>query len=76
MTTRSPTLLRWSEEAEAEQVRTLAMLEGEPQPATALRVAIAARACSPRHRLAMLLRWLGGSDPQKERDGGWPDGLF
>jgi hypothetical protein len=62
MTTRRPTLLRWTEESEAAQVRALATFECEPESAAARPIA------STRHRPAVLpwlLSWFVGPDPQK-----------
>jgi hypothetical protein len=71
MITRRSTLLRWTEESEAAQVRTLANFECEPQSAAARPVASAPQPPSTRHRPAVLpwlLSWFGGSDPQINRD--------
>jgi len=69
--TRRPILLRWTEEAEAERVCALAILEGEPQDAAARPAAIAAKPCSTRRRptlLPSLLNWFGGAGAQIARD--------
>lgn len=71
MTTRRPTLLRWTEESEAAQVRALATFECEPESAAARPVASAPQPPLTRHRPAVLpwlLSWFGGPDPQIERD--------
>jgi hypothetical protein len=63
MTAKKPTLLRWTEEAEAEHVCALATLEREPQNAAARPVAFASPPFSTRRRPALLprlLSWLGG----------------
>jgi hypothetical protein len=76
MTTRRPTLLRWSEEAE--QVRALKGLEHAPHSAAARPVAFALHPFSTRHRSAVLpwlLSWFAAADPQIERDGGPTDDL-
>ena len=54
MTTRRPTLLRWTEEAEAEQMCALAMLEREPQNVAACPVAVAPHVVSTAPRSALL----------------------
>jgi hypothetical protein len=64
MTTRRPTLLRWTEESEAAQVRALATFECEPESAAARPVASAPQALSTWHRPAVLpwlLSWFGRS---------------
>jgi hypothetical protein len=79
MTTRRPTLLRWTEEAEAEQVRALAAFEREPQTPAARPVAFAPEPFSTRHRPALLpwlLSWFGGASLQIERDDDWRDGIM
>jgi hypothetical protein len=71
MTTRRPTLLRWTEESEAAQVYALAALERESQSAAARPVAVVPQPPSTRHRpsvLPWLLSWFGTPDPQIERD--------
>ena len=68
MTTRRPTLLRWTEESEAAQVRALATFECELESATARPVVSGPQPSSSRHRQAVLpwlLSWFGGPDPQK-----------
>jgi hypothetical protein len=78
MNSRRPTILRWVEEAEAEQVRLWSSFEREPQPAAARPVASATPPFSRRRRPALLpwlRRWLGGAHPQIERDDGRRDGL-
>ncbi len=63
MTAKKPTLLRWTEEAEAEHVCALATLEREPQNAAASPVAFAPQPFSTSRRPALLprlLSWLGG----------------
>jgi hypothetical protein len=72
MTTRKPTLLRWTEESEAAQVRALATFECEPESAAARPTASVPQPSSTRHRSAVLpwlLSWFGGPDPQIGRDG-------
>lgn len=68
MTTRIPTLLRWTEEAEAAQVRALAAFEREPESAAARPVPSVPQPLPTRHRLTWLLSWFGGPDPQIGRD--------
>lgn len=71
MTARIPTLLRWSEEAEAAQVCALAAFERESESAAAPPIVFAAHSCPQRNRHAVLprlLSWLGGWDPQIKRD--------
>jgi hypothetical protein len=71
MTTRRPTLLRWTEETEAAQVRALATFECEPQSTAVRPVASGPQPSSARHRLAVLpwlLSWFGGPDQQIRRD--------
>jgi hypothetical protein len=71
MATRRPTLLRWTEEAEAAQVSALAAFEREVQSAAARPVAVVPRPLSTRHRasvLPWLLSWFGTPDPQIARD--------
>jgi len=71
MTTRRPTLLRWTEESEAAQVRALATFECEPESAAARPVTPDPQPLSAGHRLTMLpwlLSWFGGPDPQIGRD--------
>jgi hypothetical protein len=71
MTTRKPTLLRWTEESEAARGRALATFGCEPESAAARPVASAPQPPSTRHRPAVLpwlLSWFGGPDPQIERD--------
>ena len=71
MTTRRPTLLRWTEETEAAQVRALATFEYEPQSAGARPVASGPQPWSARHPLTVLpwlLSWFGGPDQQIRRD--------
>jgi hypothetical protein len=78
MTTRRSTLLRWTEESEAAQVRVLATFESEPQSAAARPVGSDPQPLSTRHRLAVLpwlLSWFGGPDPQIRRDGDRQDDL-
>jgi hypothetical protein len=78
MTTRRSTLLRWTEETEAAQVRALATFECEPQSAAARPVASAPQPSSARHRLTVLpwlLSWFGGPDPQIGRDDDQQDDL-
>ncbi len=65
MTTRMPTLLRWSEEAEAAQVRALAAFEREPESAAVRPVAFDPHPQSRHNRQAVLprlLSWFGGPD--------------
>lgn len=61
MFARMPTPVRWTEEAEAQQVCTLALLEPEPESAAARPRQIAAE---PSLFAGMLLRWLWS---------GWPE---
>jgi hypothetical protein len=65
MSTRKPTLLRWTEQAEAKHVCALATLEREPQSAAARPVAFAPpRPVGIRRRPPLLPRlrgWLGGA---------------
>lgn len=71
MTRRRPTLRRWTEEAEAEHMCTLAILEREPQNFAACPVAAAPRFVSLRHAPAVLARlrgWFGGGNLQTARD--------
>ncbi len=78
MTTRRPTLLRWTEESEAAQVRALATFECESESAAARPVASAPQSLSARHRLAVLpwlLSWFGGPDQQIRRDDDQQDDL-
>ena len=78
MTTRRPTLLRWTEESEAAQVRALATFECEPESAAARPIASAPQPLSTRHRPAVLpwlLSWFGGPDPQIGRDDDQQDDL-
>ena len=78
MTTRRPTLLRWTEESEAAQVRALATFEREPESAAVRPVASGPQTLSTRHRLAVLpwlLSWFGGPDSQIRRDDDRQDDL-
>jgi hypothetical protein len=78
MTTRRPTLLRWTEETEAAQVRALATFECEPQSAAARPVASGPQPLLARHRLAVLpwlLSWFAGPDQQIRRDDDQQDDL-
>jgi hypothetical protein len=71
VTARIPTLLRWSEEAEAAQVCALAAFECESESAAVRPVAFDPHPWSQRNRHAVLprlLSWLGGWDPQIKRD--------
>lgn len=71
MSTRKPALLRWTEEAEAEQVCALAGLMREPQSASPDPLEFAALPRSTHHRLAVLPRLLslfGCSSQQIKRD--------
>ncbi len=77
MPARNPRLLRWTEQAEAEHVRALAILEPEPQSAAARPKVIAEQRLSAPFRsvlLPRLLTWFGGPGRQIGRDGDWPDG--
>jgi hypothetical protein len=71
VTGRIPTLLRWTEEAEAAQVRALAAFECEPESAAVRAISVDPHPWSQRNHHAVLprlLNWLGGSDPQIKRD--------
>jgi len=73
MTAKKPTLLRWTEEAEAEHVCALATLEREPQSAAARPAAFASQPFSTRRRPALLprlLSWFRNAGRQIERDDG------
>jgi hypothetical protein len=65
--------LRWTEDAEAEQMRVLAMFEREPQEVAACRPAVAARRVGLKSGPMLLCRLLsrfGGRGVQITRDGG------
>ncbi len=71
MTPRRPTLRRWTEEAEAEQICALAMLEREPQNVAACPVAVAPHVLSTRHAAALPARlrgWFRSVNLQIARD--------
>ncbi|MGA8550970.1 MAG: hypothetical protein WB678_12110 [Stellaceae bacterium] len=77
MTARNPRLLRWTEQAEAEHVRALAILEPEPQSAAAQPKVIPEQRFSALCRPALLprlLSWFGAPGPQIGRDGDRPGG--
>lgn len=78
MIVRRPIPLRWTEEAEAEQVCALAALEREPHSGAARVVGVAIRSSLPGRRPALLSRLLslfGEPQPQINRDGGPGSGL-
>ncbi len=66
MAARMPTPVRWAEEAEAEQVCTLAMLEPEVESAAARPTQMAAESSL---FSAMLFRWLwsGWAEPAENK---------
>jgi hypothetical protein len=71
VTTRIPTLMRWTEEAEAAQMCAFAAFECEPESAAVRAVAFDRHPLSPRNRQAVLprlLSWFGGSEAQIKRD--------
>ncbi|MGH7044758.1 MAG: hypothetical protein ACREE2_00025 [Stellaceae bacterium] len=73
MSTRHSTLLRWTEEADAEEICAIAMFEHEPQDATACPVARTGQLRPG--RLGQVSRWLRlsrlvGEGVQMIRDGG------
>jgi hypothetical protein len=71
MTMRRSTLLRWTEEAEAEQMRAMAMSEREPQNIAACPVAAAQHFFSKGHAPALLGRlrgWFGAGNLPMVRD--------
>jgi hypothetical protein len=73
MIRRRSRLLRWTEDAEAEQMRALAIFQRDPQEVAACRLAVAAPAASLRSAptvLARLLSVLGGRGVQIARDDG------
>jgi len=73
MTQWTPTPLRWTEEAEGEQVCTLAMLQREPRSAAVRpveRLAPISIFGVPRALLPRLLSWLTDPTAQIKRDGG------
>ncbi len=77
MTARTPRLLRWTEEVEAQHVRALANLEPEARSAAARPKLIADQRVSAPFRSAMLprlLSWFGAPGPQIGRDGDRPAG--
>jgi hypothetical protein len=64
MTARTPILLRWTEEAEAEQVRALAAFQREPESAAVRPIALAASPFGMWHHPALppwLLSWFNGA---------------
>lgn len=70
MVTRRPIPLRWAEDAEAEQVCALAILEPEAESGAARPVGVAPQPGAPLWR-GVLLRWLGFggvAGPQISRD--------
>lgn len=67
MTIRRPTLQRWTEEAEAEQMCALAMFEREPENVAACPVIVTPHAVSQRYASTLLSRmrgWFGGGNLQ------------
>ncbi len=73
VTTRIPTLLRWTEEAEAAQVRALAAFECEPESAAVRPVAFAPQPLSHAHpsggaaSAVELVRWFGSANRARRR---------
>ncbi|HTV45440.1 MAG TPA: hypothetical protein VMF05_08995 [Stellaceae bacterium] len=73
MSVHHSTLLRWTEQAEAEQICAIAMVEHEPQDVAACLVAPAAQPLPARPRQRLGWRRLGrlfGEGMQIIRDGG------
>ena len=69
------TPVRWAEEAEAAQMRAMAMLQREPQNIAACPVTVALHPMSLRHRFAPAAKpvgWQGSADHARR----WPLNLF
>jgi hypothetical protein len=75
MTTSKPIPCRWTEEAEAEKVCGLAVLEREPQSAAVRLVGCTAAMSSPAALLRWLLNCLADPSVQIRRDDDWQGGL-
>jgi hypothetical protein len=77
MIAKMPMPLRWCENAEAEQVCALAVLEREPHTGAARPAKVPAESCRPSRTLPLwLLDRLRGLSPQIRRDSSWHIGLL
>lgn len=75
MTARRPTPVRWAEEAEAAQMRAMAMLQREPQNIAECPVTVVLHPVSLRHRFALAAEPVGWRGPA-DRATRWPLSLF